>query len=725
MHRKPGFLAGCTAPRAFFCTFVFLSLFPSFSAAMVTITEIMYDPPVNESYDEWIEVYNAGPDTVSLENWTLCNVSILKGFVNQSDGKTYSALGFDLLPGYFAVITDGGTGTLAYAHYSISGLALHTAASTLCGGLSNNNDTLVLGSPTASVSVYYTSSMGGSNNNRTVCAYPESSQSLQECVPTPGYANIRVPKISVNLTAVFTEGVNISIFTIASSPCRETSLIFQYNMTNATFSRQESFSGVLNCSLGVGSFYPVSSGNLTLCWSLSASAENQSGCSEIAVISASQGACSLSVGIAVPNYANASQSFEYFLELNNTQCDGEKRDVSVDYWIDDLFGNTVKDPVTTVQQMVCYKSVSRDWTPPDIKGSEVYVILANASSPGCTSASASSSLPVKGSENAADSYIKVIDYDNVSKFGDAIDVELEIYRGSTNKYAVDVWTETGASRSSAVTTVHAKEKYTTYWLKVPVLVKQNCDGSLPAGEHTLIVSGLDVNKSVALRVEGLPASCQTQSSSQSSSSGSSSGGGSSSYAKKEPADTIVIDLISYQDSLFPGDEPVLKANINNLFSSSKSVSVYSYIFKGSSLATENGWVPNAVKLTMNPHQNYTINLTNKVKDDVSEGLYYLRLRVRADKDYDKTVEVAVSKPSVEKSGKLEGVSGGTHVLAGAANSSNSTNSTTASNAPNKTLLSPPIKATGFAVSSQAGGKRILEYVLNVHFFSLFRLLIPG
>ncbi len=684
--------------------------------ASLLITEVMYDPPVNESYDEWIEIYNPTNDTISLENWTLCNVSLLKGLVNQTDNKTYSNTTFDLPPAGFAVITDGGSGTLAYNHYNVSGLALHTNASTLCGGLSNNNETLYLSNTTHSASLYYNSSLGGANNNKTLCAYPESNSTLQECTPTPGSQNKKLPKFAVNFSTTFMENINYSLFNLSADSCESVDMTLQYNLTNATYSKSENFAQNISCSVTLASFYPLATGNLTLCWNLTTAYENQSSCSQISVLS-SLVQCFISVRILTPIFANASESFRYFIELNDTKCENKDHNVTIEYWIEDLFGAAAKEKTNTTQEMKCYKSVSRDWTPPDLNGSQAYIIrskVVNATCNNMTEIEAAASLAVKGAAQSNGSSILIISHDNITKFGDVVLVELEIYKGNTAKYAVDLWTEKDGKKSSSVSTVHVNDKYKMYRLKVPVQIKQNCDSSIKSGSHALFVSGLDITVSSSLTIEGTNCPPQSSASGSTSSSSSSSTSG---LPFRQTENTIGIDVLSYNETAVTGDELKTTAMVKNLFDVRKNISVYSYVFRGSSLASEGGWVPNPVAVSLNASKNMTLILQNKIKEDISEGVYYLRIRAKSNKTYDKTVEIIISRSLLNAT-----------VLADAIDLTTENASLVISQVENKTASQTkkdsPVQTTGM-LTNLPSARAVSSYMINFHILSLLKNIMSG
>lgn len=67
----------------------------------IVLTEVMFDPSGSERYDEFVELYNTGPDTVDLEGWTIGDAEELDRLVPLEGGTS-------LPPGRFALILDSG-----------------------------------------------------------------------------------------------------------------------------------------------------------------------------------------------------------------------------------------------------------------------------------------------------------------------------------------------------------------------------------------------------------------------------------------------------------------------------------------------------------------------------------------------------------------------------------------------------------------------------------------
>ncbi len=165
--------------------FVFLILPNAFA---LKITEIMFDPPSNESYLEYVEVHNDESFAINLTEIYLCGDEILVGYINKSGSSTVTGVQI-IMPGEYALITDGGSGSLVLDYFNVSEEAkiFHVNTSALCNaGLNNNNDTVVLSneSDVFDKAVYVV--------NETV----KDNESLQLvnhtwmlCAATPGYEN--------------------------------------------------------------------------------------------------------------------------------------------------------------------------------------------------------------------------------------------------------------------------------------------------------------------------------------------------------------------------------------------------------------------------------------------------------------------------------------------------------------------------------------------------------
>ncbi|MEM7819808.1 MAG: lamin tail domain-containing protein, partial [Candidatus Aenigmatarchaeota archaeon] len=68
------------------CLILLFLLLITYIVSAIRINEIMYNPIEDDNYNEWIELYNPTNLSISLENWTICDIKLMKGYVNQNDG---------------------------------------------------------------------------------------------------------------------------------------------------------------------------------------------------------------------------------------------------------------------------------------------------------------------------------------------------------------------------------------------------------------------------------------------------------------------------------------------------------------------------------------------------------------------------------------------------------------------------------------------------------------
>lgn len=163
---------------------VFLLFGFKLARANVVISEIMYNPAQDDDYNEWIELYNNGEE-IDLTNLLVCGKSIASGYIKHSDNSLNQDNGLTLGANKFVIITDGGSGTDVLIPTGI--LALHVDSSTMCGGLSNNEDTVSIAGPGAN-SVGYTFSQGAAGDGNSLQLMADGT--WKACEPTPGSATL-------------------------------------------------------------------------------------------------------------------------------------------------------------------------------------------------------------------------------------------------------------------------------------------------------------------------------------------------------------------------------------------------------------------------------------------------------------------------------------------------------------------------------------------------------
>lgn len=175
-------------------------ILPNISALI--ISEIMYAPLESEFYNEYVEIYNDGESYIDLTNFTLCGDVLLSGYIDHGDlEKLKSNDSIILTKGNYAIITDGGSGTEVYSNFNANenAPALHVDGASLCGGLVNSGETILLKDSSGNLmnSVTYDSSLANNNDkSMQIC-----SNFWTEKSPTPGSANLCAEEIVNNISA--------------------------------------------------------------------------------------------------------------------------------------------------------------------------------------------------------------------------------------------------------------------------------------------------------------------------------------------------------------------------------------------------------------------------------------------------------------------------------------------------------------------------------------------
>src|SRR3989344_3638165 len=239
------------------------------------------------------------------------------------------------------------------------------------------------------------------------------------------------------------------------------------------------------------------------------------------------------------------------------------------------------------------------------------------------------------------SYISITSYDSQSSFGSSIDVEMEIYRNETNNYAIYVYVQ-GSEKISQESVIHAKSKNITYKIKVPVQLKSNCDYKYNNGTYTLVAEGLDVNDTKIIIVSGLSSNCKTEYITLSPSCPACA----QNMSNASNQTNILYKLVSGPSEAFAGETIKIRANITSI--SAENYTLYSYVFEGSSLASEGVWDGNKIYAEMPANSSKIISLNSTIKGDAKAGKYKLRVRIKNSGEHDLTGEIMVKEKPAEQ-----------------------------------------------------------------------------
>lgn len=169
------------------------------SASNVVINEVLYDAEGNDSGNEWIELYNAGTDSVNLSGWSIQKASSeFQNVYSFNEGIFLDANSYLLLGGEFVSGTDI-TANISFYNSSGSSVAIR-----LISGDSLYTDTVIYGSPNTNnlpddVTIPATNFAPDVDmNSGHVLARKVNGEDTDNCAedwfesefPTPGEANI-------------------------------------------------------------------------------------------------------------------------------------------------------------------------------------------------------------------------------------------------------------------------------------------------------------------------------------------------------------------------------------------------------------------------------------------------------------------------------------------------------------------------------------------------------
>jgi hypothetical protein len=104
-----------------------------------------------------------------------------------------------------------------------------------------------------------------------------------------------------------------------------------------------------------------------------------------------------------------------------------------------------------------------------------------------------------------DSSIKITDSPNKAKFGSTIKIDIEIYRGNTNKYAVYAYVEDKDEKKvSEKRTIHIDDKFSDYDDKIKI----DLDCLNESGTYKIVLEGLDEKDTETINLESCEESSQ-------------------------------------------------------------------------------------------------------------------------------------------------------------------------------------------------------------------------
>jgi hypothetical protein len=92
--------------------------------------------------------------------------------------------------------------------------------------------------------------------------------------------------------------------------------------------------------------------------------------------------------------------------------------------------------------------------------------------------------------------------DNKAKFGDQIRVRVNIYKGDTTKYNLDVYIK-DKEQISKRSEINLYENFKNYVLTIPIQIEPNCNQKYPDGTYTIYLTGFDETTTKEIEIKGI------------------------------------------------------------------------------------------------------------------------------------------------------------------------------------------------------------------------------
>ncbi len=632
---------------------IFLFFLPTVLADItnLTINEVMYNPKGSDTDAEWIEIYNPNNELINFLDDALFiaddryeqQIQDYSGWITETNAtyfiitSCYSSF-YDTLNN-----TDIIFNPMDWLHLDDEG---NPRCDRIGNNLKNTEDYIELwycGNKEEECDLldflWYNSSAVYYNNTYYSIEGNTNGKSLQlinnswiAADPTPGQANELVEeqtpqkeiKLITNIDVFLFNHLNYTkLFKIQiknKDNCSEKENISinysVYDNINDEYIKEDNFTVEVGCTKtsGTGHIYFEDPGNYTLCGYL-INNTNISDCLDVEVVNTSTIKCNLSLEIN-----NTKEIYEYPEKIIFRPILSNKTfPYKIEYWFEDLFGNIVRKKITTLN------TYRKSWKPSLDEPDKVFLIKLNLSFIACndtnlTDNSAEQLIIVKdptyskiSPEN--NSYVKILEVDlgsdNKAKFGEAIKVKINIYRGNTQKYSTSLWVEGTSKISTETLKIHTLTKFTNYTFTIPVQLKPNCDKDYADGIYYVKLEGLNSSDSATINVEGITSSLCEESSSSSSSSKS----------------KFSFEILSMPNKIEIGKEFTTKVKITS-DDEEHIIDIWSYVYKGNKCYSGER-EENLQSITLPADSSVIVELKNTVKD-AEPGSYKFKVKLRKD-----------------------------------------------------------------------------------------------
>ena len=452
--------------------------------------------------------------------------------------------------------------------------------------------------------------------------------------------NIELPfYINITYTNLFKLTNNNHI----SGQTDQIELIIAYNLTlNNNLILEDTFQKTINShsSSNTGEITLTGYGNYSLCGEITNSSHpdnytiNNKVCLNFQIIP-EELTCNISINISTEKIIyNNKETISFYNLINN-----QTFPFTIEYWIEDLFGNILKSKINTT-------NLNKKSYTPSIEETDKTIIIKNQLFiTACNNLGKTSSQKVLTIKNNItinqSSSINLNSPPDESSFGDLIYIEVSAYRGNTLKRTIYSWIEDkDHTKVSEKAKTSLNQKYTSYEFNLPLQINPNCDDKLDSGKHYIIVEGIDITISEPIFLSGKNTKlCKTE------------------YIKEEtetktetrPLSTRnsppIYTLHNLPNKIYTNTSFNISINITNPNTISQNISIWAYLYIGSksySITREH----NKISFILNPKESQILPLTITNLAEINKT-YKLKVKINKNNqktDYEITEELTLQSP---------------------------------------------------------------------------------
>ncbi len=421
-----------------------------------------------------------------------------------------------------------------------------------------------------------------------------------------------------------------------------------YNITGPEFLFTSSFTIIdlkTYRTAGTGFFSPGTQGQYQICGKIIG--YNASACKNITAIDIKSVSCSIELSIETN-----SDIFENKIEFR-PKPSTEEFPYIIEYWVEDLFGNIIKQPLNTTN------SNQKSFTPRVDFPSQAFMLKARLAYAACNNtenASAEKIVGVKGNEKPKNSSIEISELylgsTGTASIGSTFRARLSIYRGETLKTAISIWAEDiqGQRISTEVYRISANNRFSETEITIPITLRDFCAQNISSqiSQYFLVAEGLDAkaNQSFQARAD----LCQSQ---QASSAQSASQSAVSTEQTQPVITGFNYEMLSMPAEIRNNEEFFSEVLISS--GRATNFTIWSYVYRGSRCYSGER-EENKQHAFVDANSNVTVTLANTAVAPPGDYLFKVKILqegLRTEREITESITVIESKQQEEPDSGIE------------------------------------------------------------------------